>query len=139
MRENMKSLNEDRQRAKRIVAEKVEMLEGFIKGQLDVEIKELREDREEQKSKLDMLEAVTVKQLTKEIVEFQQEKRNLEEQKVSLKKDFDSKLLEAKTAFINKATVSSSKLINKALSEEIRSLRTDILEARKKYVWSSNL
>lgn len=131
MRENMKSLNEDRQRAKRVVAEKVEMLEGFIKGQLDVEIKELHEDRKEQQSKLNMLEAVTVKQLTKEIVEFQQEKRNLEEQKVSLKKDFDSKLLEAKTAFINKATVSSSKLINKALSEEIRSLRTDILEARK--------
>lgn len=131
LRENMKTLNEDRQNAKRVLAEKVEILEAFTREQLMVEVKELNEDRKKQEEKLKMLEAVTVKQLTKEITEFQQEKKNLAEQKVQLKKEFEQRLVEAKTAFINKATVSSSKLINKALTEQIRKLKTDILEARK--------
>ena len=128
--EDKKSLEEAKQQYKQRIAEDARRLEGFVIKQLGKELVEFQSDRKKVTENFSKLEQFVVHALAKEINEFAIDKRDLAETKVKLVREAKSKFEDIKQRFIQRSAKVVEAAITNKLTSEIKQLREDINNAR---------
>jgi hypothetical protein len=105
-------------------------LEGFVIKQLGKELLEFQSDRRKVSENFSKLESFIVHALAKEISEFAQDKRDLAETKVKIVRESRAKFDEIRQKFIKNAAKTVENVVTKKLSSEIVQLKEDIDSAR---------
>lgn len=108
-----------------------EVMREFVSRQLSKEIGELHEERKQMAEGLAVLEKFVMKQLGKEVAEFAEDKRAVVEARVKLAADAKVQLEELKQQFIKRSAKVVESVVSKQLTGEITQLRQDLEEARK--------
>jgi hypothetical protein len=133
----MAELHEDKQslaEAKKAYKEKMskdgKKLEGFVIKQLGKELVEFQNDRKKVSENFAKLEQFVVHALAKEINEFAVDKRDLAETKVKLVREAKSKFEDIKQNFIKRSAKVVENAVTKKLTSEIKQLKEDINSAR---------
>lgn len=116
---------------KTAVGEHSNMLSKFITDALVKEVKELREDRDNLKGQFTKLEDFVVRQLSKELTEFAQDKADLIEKKVQLVAEGRKLIDETKSAFIKRAAGIVENTVSSTLKNEMSALKEDIKVAKE--------
>jgi len=116
---------------KTAVGEHSNMLSKFITDALVKEVKELREDRDNLKGQFTKLEDFVVRQLSKELTEFAQDKADLVEKKVQLVAEGRKLIDETKAAFIKRAAGIVENTVSSTLKNEMSALKEDIKVAKE--------
>lgn len=116
---------------KTAVGEHSNMLSKFITDALVKEVKELREDRDNLKGQFTKLEDFVVRQLSKELTEFAQDKADLIEKKVQLVAEGRKLIDETKAAFIKRAAGIVENTVSSTLKNEMSALKEDIKVAKE--------
>ena len=106
------------------------VLESFIMRQLGKELVEFQSDRKKVAENFSKLENFIVHALAKEITEFSQDKRDLAATKVKLMKEAKAKFDDIKLKFIQRSAKVVESTVNKKLKSEIKQLKEDISNAR---------
>lgn len=112
------------------IAEDAKKLEGFVMKQLGKELVEFQSDRKKVSENFSKLEQFIVHALSREIREFAVDKRDLAETKVKLVREAKSKFEEIKHSFIKRSAKVVENVVTKKLTSEISQLREDIDSAR---------
>jgi hypothetical protein len=107
------------------------IMESFVADQLSKEIVEFQNDRKRVAENFGKLENFVVHALAKEIKEFAQDKKDLAETKVKIVRDAKVKFNEVKEAFIRRSAKLVEQTVTKKLVSEIKQLKEDIDGARK--------
>jgi hypothetical protein len=105
-------------------------LEGFVIKQLGKELVEFQNDRKKVSENFNKLESFVVHALAKEINEFAVDKKDLAETKVKLVREAKSKFGEIKQSFIKRSAKVVENAVTKKLTSEIKQLKEDIDGAR---------
>ncbi len=105
-------------------------LEGFVIKQLGKELVEFQSDRKKVSENFAKLEKFVVHALAKEINEFAEDKRDLAETKVKLVREAKSKFEEIRTAFIKRSAKVVESAVTQKLTAELTQLREDVEAAR---------
>ena len=129
--EDKQGLAEQRVSYKTNVGEHVGMLNSFVLETLKEEINELRKDRTLQETKFGKLEEFVLRQLTKELKEFHDDKRDLVETKIKLVSEGKKLIAEAKREFVKNAAEKINVIIENCLRGELTQLKEDIKTARE--------
>ena len=125
-----KSLAEAKVAYQRRIAEDAKKLEGFVIKQLGKEVVEFQSDRKKVAENFGKLEQFIVHALSKEIREFAVDKRDLAETKVKLVREAKSKFENIKQTFIQRSAQVVENAVTKKLTSEIKQLKEDIDSAR---------
>jgi len=112
------------------IAEDAKKLEGFVIKQLGKELVEFQGDRKKVSENFSKLESFVVHALAKEISEFAVDKRDLAETKVKLVREAKSKFEDIKQTFIKRSAQVVETAVTKKLTSEIKQLKEDIDSAR---------
>jgi len=112
------------------IAEDAKKLESFIIKQLGKEVVEFQGDRRKVSENFEKLEQFVVHALAKEINEFSQDKRELAETKVKLVREAKDKFEAIKQNFIKRNSQVVENVVTKKLNSEIKQLKEDIDGAR---------
>jgi hypothetical protein len=112
------------------IAEDAKKLEGFMIKQLGKELVEFQNDRKKVSENFSKLEQFVVHALAKEIGEFAVDKKDLAETKVKLVREAKSKFEEIKQSFIKHSSKVVEGVVTKKLTSEIKQLKEDIDSAR---------
>jgi hypothetical protein len=112
------------------IAEDSKKLEGFVIKQLGKELVEFQNDRKNVSENFQKLEQFVVHALAKEINEFATDKKDLAETKVKLVREAKSKFEEIKQAFIKQSAKVVETAVTKKLTSEIKQLKEDIESSR---------
>ena len=112
------------------IAEDAKKLEGFVIKQLGKEVVEFQSDRKKVSENFSKLERFVVHALAKEISEFAIDKRDLAETKVKLVREAKSKFEDIKQTFIQRSARVVESAVTKKLTSEIKQLKEDIDSAR---------
>lgn len=129
--EDKQGLIEAKVAYKKNVQEHTQVLNKFILESLKKEITELRADRKAQEHKFGQLEEFVLRQLTKELKEFHEDKRDLVETKVKIVSEGKKVIAEAKREMIKNAARKIENVIESALRGELNTLKEDIKSARE--------
>lgn len=129
--EDKKAVVEERVAYKKAVGEHSNMLSTFVSDTLVKEVKELREDRNALKGQFTKLENFVVRQLSKELTEFAQDKKDLVEKKVQLVAEGRKLIEDTKSAFIKRAAGLVENTVDSTLKNEIKTLKDDIKVAKE--------
>lgn len=129
--EDKKAVVKERVAYKTAVSEHSNMLSTFVSDALVKEVKELREDRNALKGQFTKLENFVVRQLSKELTEFAEDKKDLVEKKVQLVAEGRKMIGETKTAFIKRASSLVENTVDSTLKNEIKTLKEDIKVAKE--------
>lgn len=105
-------------------------LEGFVIKQLGKEIVEFQSDRQKVSENFNKLEQFVIHALAKEIKEFASDKKDLAETKVRLVREAKGKFEDIKQKFIKRSAAVVEQAVTKKLTTEIRQLREDIDNSR---------
>ena len=130
LHEDKKALAEAKTRYQTKVAEDAKKLEGFVIKQLGKELVEFQGDRKKVSENFAKLEQFVVHALAKEIGEFAEDKRDLAETKVKLVREAKSKFEDIKQGFIKNAAKVVESTVTTKLTSEIKQLKEDIDSAR---------
>ena len=130
LHEDKKALAEAKARYQTKVAEDAKKLEGFVIKQLGKELVEFQGDRKKVSENFTKLEQFVVHALAKEIGEFAEDKRDLAETKVKLVREAKSKFEDIKQDFIKNAAKVVESTVTTKLTSEIKQLKEDIDSAR---------
>lgn len=125
-----KALAEAKAAYQQRVAEDAKKLEGFVIKQLGRELVEFQSDRKKVSENFSKLEQFVVHALAKEIQEFATDKKDLAETKVKLVREARSKFDDIKQAFIKRSAQVVEATVTKKLTAEISQLKEDIDSAR---------
>lgn len=125
-----KALEEAQQAYRTRIAGDAKKLEGFVIKQLGKELVEFQGDRKKVSENFGKLEQFVVHALSKEISEFAQDKRDLAETKVKLVREAKSKFEGIKQEFIKRSARVVENAVTKKLTSEIKQLKEDIDGAR---------
>lgn len=125
-----KALAEAKAQYQQRIAEDARKLEGFVIKQLGKELVEFQGDRKKVSENFEKLEQFVVHALAKEINEFAIDKRDLAETKVKLVREAKSKFNDVRQRFIQRSAKVVEHAITKKLTSEIKQLREDIDSAR---------
>lgn len=150
-----KSIAESKKLYKQEVAEHMKILQKFMVEQLSKELKEFEIDRralheenekiakslrehrvylnEQFNNRIKKIEGFVVKQLSTELNEFQEDKRQLVEAKVKMIAEGKSKLDETRRDFIKRASSLVEQTIEENLRKEIGQFKDDIKVARRNH------
>ena len=128
--EDKKALAEAKAQYAQRIAEDAKKLEGFVIKQLGKELVEFQSDRKKVSENFQKLEQFVVHALAKEISEFATDKKDLAETKVRLVREAKSKFGEIKQAFIQRSAKVVEAAVTKKLTSEIKQLKEDIDSAR---------
>lgn len=120
----------ERKEFREIESKRLDEMDKMIKESVKGEIQELNEDRKELKESMARMDDLVVGQLTRELSEFQIDRRKLVEQSRKLEKESKRELEESKDAFMKRAGQSVSKLIDDTLRSQISELKEDIQIAK---------
>jgi hypothetical protein len=112
------------------IAEDAKKLEGFVIKQLGKEVVEFQSDRKKVAENFSKLEQFIVHALSKEIREFAVDKRDLAETKVKLVREAKNKFEEIKQRFIQRSAQVVEATVTKQMKSEIKQLKEDIDSAR---------
>jgi hypothetical protein len=105
-------------------------LEGFVIKQLGKELVEFQSDRRKVSENFTKLEQFVVHALAKEINEFAIDKRDLAETKVKLVREAKNKFGEIRTAFIKRSAKVVETAVTSKLTSELKQLKEDVESAR---------
>jgi thioesterase domain-containing protein len=125
-----KALAEAKVEYQRKMTKDAKILESFVLKQLGKELVEFQSDRKKVAENFSKLEKFVVHALAREIVEFSQDKRDIAETKVKLIRGAKEKLREVKTQFIQRSAKIVKEGVIKNLTSEIKQLKEDIDSAR---------
>lgn len=128
--EDKKSLAEAKAQYAQRISEDARKLEGFVIKQLGKELVEFQSDRKKVAENFGKLEQFVVHALSKEINEFAIDKRDLAETKVKLVREAKSKFNDIKQRFIQRSAKVVETAITRKLTSEIKQLKEDIDSAR---------
>ena len=107
------------------------VMESFIIKQLSKEMHEFQGDRQKVAENFAKLEQFMVNALAREITEFTIDKRDLAETKVKLVREGKIKFNEVKDRFIQRSSKIVQEAVGKQLTSEITQLKEDIDSARQ--------
>jgi hypothetical protein len=113
------------------IADHAELLESFIVESLKDEIVELRKDRSIQEGNFQKLEGFVMEQLTSELNDFHQDKKDLLRQKVKLVKEGKEIIAKTKEEFISRASTKLASIVESTISTELGTLKEDIQNAKE--------
>ena len=130
LHEDKKSLAEAKAAYEKKVTEDAKKLEGFVIKQLGKELVEFQTDRQKVSENFAKLEQFVVRALAKEISEFATDKKDLAETKVKLVREAKAKFEEIRGAFIKRSAKVVEEAVSKKLTTEIGQLKEDIDNAR---------
>jgi hypothetical protein len=130
LHEDKKALSEAQAAYRTRIAEDAKKLEGFVIKQLGKELVEFQSDRKKVSENFAKLEQFVVHALAKEIQEFATDKRDLAETKVKLVREAKSKFEEIRSSFIKRAAKVVESTVTQKLTSEIKQLKEDIDGAR---------
>ena len=105
-------------------------LEGFVIKQLGKELVEFQSDRQTVAENFQKLEQFVVHALSKEIREFAVDKQDLAETKVKLVSEAKTKFAEIRQSFIKRSAQVVESAVTKNLTFEIKQLKEDVESAR---------
>jgi hypothetical protein len=106
-------------------------LTKFINEILVKEVKELHGDRDSLKGQFTNLEEFVVRQLSKELGEFNEDKKGVVEAKVKLVSEGKKIIEDTKTAFVKRASSLVENTISSTLKNEMKTLKDDIKVAKE--------
>ena len=129
--EEKDNLAKDRVKYHKAISEHAKLLDTFVTQAVANEVKELRADRKNVQQHVSKLDDFVTEQLAGELSEFHEDKKSLVEQKVKMVKEGKKQLAEAKRDFIKKAASKVEGVVNKTITNEVRSFRDDITAARE--------
>jgi len=130
LHEDKKSLAEAKLVYQKRIAEDAKKLEGFVIKQLGKELVEFQSDRQKVAENFSKLEQFVVHALSKEIGEFAADKKDLAETKVKLVREAKSKFEDIKQRFVQRAAKVVEGTVTRKLTTEIKQLKEDIDSAR---------
>ena len=130
LHEDKKALAEAKVQYQQRISEDAKKLEGFVIKQLGRELAEFQGDRKKVSENFAKLEQFVVHALSKEISEFASDKKDLAETKVKLVREAKSKFAEIKQNFIQRSAKVVENAVTKKLTSEIKQLKEDIDGAR---------
>ena len=130
LHEDKKALAEAKAQYKQRISEDARKLEGFVIKQLGKELVEFQGDRKKVSENFSKLEQFVVHALAKEISEFATDKKDLAETKVKLVREAKDKFTKIKHNFIQRAAKVVEGTVTKKLTSEIKQLKEDIDGAR---------
>jgi hypothetical protein len=130
LHEDKKALAEAKVQYQQRISEDAKKLEGFVIKQLGRELAEFQGDRKKVSENFAKLEQFVVHALSKEISEFATDKKDLAETKVKLVREAKSKFAEIKQNFIQRSAKVVENAVTKKLTSEIKQLKEDIDGAR---------
>ena len=125
-----KSLAEAKLAYQQKIAGDAKKLEGFVMKQLGRELVEFQGDRKKVSENFGKLEQFIVHALAKEIKEFAVDKRDLAETKVKLVREAKAKFDGIRQNFIKHSSKVVEGVVTKKLTSEIKQLKEDIDSAR---------
>lgn len=128
--EDKKALAETRARYVEKMSDDSKIMETFVSRQLAKELVEFQNDRKKVSENFQKLEQFVVNALAREIAEFAEDKRDLAETKVKLVAGAKEKFDEVRSQFIKRAAKTVEEAVDKTLRTEIHQLREDIDSAR---------
>jgi hypothetical protein len=128
--DDKKSLAEAAAAYRTSIAENAGKLEGFVIKQLGKELVEFQNDRKKVSENFGKLEQFVVRSLAKEIGEFAVDKRDLAETKVKLVREARNKFDQIRQTFIQRSAKVVESTVTKKLTSEIKQLKEDINSAR---------
>ena len=128
--EDRKQLAEAKAKYAVAMRENASLLKGFVVGQLQKEVQELRTDKKAMAENYAKLEEFVVEALSGEIAEFNEDKKDLAETKVRLVREAKSHFAKVKANFIERSATAVSEMVGKSLKGEIAALKEDIDTAR---------
>ena len=129
--EDKQALAGDRVKFQKKMAEDVRKFNEFMVTKLAEEIKQLRGDRIRQADGFTKMESFVSKALSREIVEFHEDKRDLVESKVKLIAEAKQKLNKLKANFIKESSNKVKNAVSTRLSSELSQLHEDVKAARE--------
>jgi hypothetical protein len=130
LHEDKKALAEAKAQYQKRISEDAKKLEGFVIKQLGKELVEFQGDRNKVTENFSKLEQFVVHALAKEISEFAADKKDLAETKVKLVREAKNKFAEIRSTFIKQASKVVESTITNKLTTEIKQLKEDIDSAR---------
>lgn len=130
LHEDKKALAEAKAQYKQRISEDAKKLEGFVIKQLGKELVEFQSDRRKVSENFEKLEKFVVHALAKEINEFAIDKRDLAETKVRLIRDARVKFEDIKSKFVSQGAKMVENVVTQKLTSEITQLKEDISSAR---------
>lgn len=130
LHEDKKALAEAKAQYQQRVAEDARKLEGFVIKQLGKELVEFQNDRKKVSENFGKLEQFVVHALAKEIGEFATDKRELAETKVKLVREAKAKFDDIKQSFIKRSAKVVENIVTQKLTSEIKQLKEDIDNSR---------
>jgi hypothetical protein len=130
LHEDKIALDEAKALYRQRISEDAKKLEGFVIKQLGKELAEFQGDRKKVSENFSKLEQFVVHALAKEIGEFATDKRDLAETKVKLVREAKGKFEEIKQAFVQRAAKVVEGTVTRKLTTEIKQLKEDIDSAR---------
>ena len=130
LHQDRKSLAEAKAQYQDKMTKDAGLLESFIIKQLGKELVEFQSDRKKVSENFQKLEQFVVHALAKEINEFAVDKRDLAETKVKLVREAKSKFEEIKKEFIQRSAKVVESTVTKKLTAEISQLKEDVDSAR---------
>jgi hypothetical protein len=128
--EDKHALAEAKVAYQRKMVEDAKVLESFVIRQLGKELGEFQSDRQKVAENFAKLEQFMVHALAKEIKEFATDKKDLAEAKVKLVREAKSKFDEIKKQFIQRSAKIVEATVTAKLTSEIKQLKEDINGAR---------
>lgn len=128
--EDKRALAETRAKYVEKMTGDAKVMESFVTQQLAKELVEFQNDRKNVTENFQKLEQFVVNALAREIAEFAEDKRDLAETKVKLIAGAKDKLDEVRAQFIKRAAKTVEETVEKGLRAEISQLREDIDSAR---------
>jgi hypothetical protein len=129
--EDRKSLAEQQVKYRKAISEHAKLLDTFVTQQVAKEVKELRADRNRVAEHVGKLDEFVSEQLAEELKEFHEDKKALVEQKVKMIREGKKQLAESKKDFIKKAADKVENVVNRVITNEVKSFKDDITKARE--------
>jgi hypothetical protein len=130
LHEDKKALAEAKASYQQKMTTDAKVLEGFVMKQLGKELVEFQGDRKKVAENFAKLEDFVVHALAKEIKEFAIDKQDLAETKVKLVREAKSKFEDIKQNFIQRSAKVVESAVTSKLTSEIKQLKEDIDSAR---------
>jgi len=138
LKKEMSELAEDKQKLvaetvayKQKMGEHSELLTKFVNETLVKEVQELHGDRESLKGQFTNLEEFVVRQLSNELSEFAQDKKDVVETKVKLVAEGKKVIEDTKAAFVKRAAGLVEDTVSSTLKNEMTALKEDIKVAKE--------
>lgn len=139
IQDEFKDINEDKAKIReaRVAIEKTkaqlaEAATTFIKTRLAEEMKQFKSERKEVSEGLLKMQSFVQKQLSEEFSDFNKDKKALAESRVEFEKNKAKELTEVKKRFVESASKISEKIIRESIKSEMKQLKTDLQESKKK-------